>query len=194
VRNPYSLAVTVSGPEVIGSVRVNLELWRTPAETLEPLSVQTSSTAPTRGPMSGKPLFVPTASLTEIHADKVFALAARPYLKARDILDLHWIAHTNPQTLQSSSLALRLDMYPSQTALGWLQQAHDRLLQLDAAETAELVLHDLRQWLPSSFPLSFDLVADMLASTRSALNQGIERMQELIDQQDGSKAIDDQPT
>ncbi len=193
-RNPYSLAVTLSGREVIGSVRVKLELWRTAEGTLEPLSVLTSTTGPTRGPMSRRPLFVPTASLKEIHADKVFALAARPYLKARDIFDLHWIAQTDPQTLLSSALALRLDMYPSQTAPGWLQQACDRLLQLDATETAERVLQDLRQWLPSSFPLSNDLVADMLESTRRALKQGIDLMQTLNDQQDGSNAEADKPT
>jgi hypothetical protein len=54
-RNSYSLAVILSGPEVIGSVRVNLEIWRTPAETLEPLSVQTSSTAPTLQPTMARP-------------------------------------------------------------------------------------------------------------------------------------------
>ena len=43
--------------------------------------------------------FVPTADMSEIYVDKVFALAARSYLKPRDVFDLHWLLKRLGQSL-----------------------------------------------------------------------------------------------
>ena len=113
-RNPYAFAVSIGGPGVIGSVRVMVELMRTGGKTLSAVKAIVAPVRLARGPAAGMQTFVPTADLPEIHADKVFALAARPYLKPRDVFDLHWLAvHGGLRECSADDLRVRLATYPS---------------------------------------------------------------------------------
>lgn len=68
------------------------------------------------GPAAGAQAFVPCATLREIYVDKVFALAARPYLKARDVFDLHWLtsqaSRAGTLVCSQADLELRLARAP----------------------------------------------------------------------------------
>ena len=129
--------------------------------------------------------FVPAASTLEIFNDKVFALAARPYLKPRDVFDLHWLrAHEADLRCTEEHLRMRLATYPNQTPQAWLTSARSRVDELPRAAAA--IGRDLARWLPSSWPLAPAAVRDMVAAAVDALGQGVQQMQKLADRQVGS--------
>lgn len=186
-RNPHAFVVSVGGPEVIGSVRVKVELWRTAADAMAALRVAVAPVRLARGPAAGMQAFVPTESLIDIYADKVFALAARPYLKPRDVFDLHWLgirgdtaASTAGSTpgCTAADLQVRLATYPNETPGAWLDKARARRAQLQTSHSA--IARDLKRWLPSSWPLGTAEVASMVNASSAALDQGIALMRALI--------------
>ncbi|MGH8822846.1 MAG: nucleotidyl transferase AbiEii/AbiGii toxin family protein, partial [Rhodoferax sp.] len=60
-RNPHSFYVTLSGPRVIGSVKVKIELWKTQEKALSSLALKVSTISSAAGQA-----FVPTLTLDEI--------------------------------------------------------------------------------------------------------------------------------
>ena len=177
-RNPHAFVVTIGGPDVIGAVRVKVELWQTNKATLSAIKAVVAPVKLARGPAAGMQAFVPTADLPEIYADKVFALAARPYLKPRDVFDLHWLSqHGSLHTCSVNDLRVRLATYPNETPSAWLDKAIARRSELRQSTTA--ITNDLKRWLPSSWPLNEASVNDMVATSVQALEHGIDRMQEI---------------
>lgn len=177
--NPHSFVVKLAGDEVIGGVRVKVELWQTPADAMSPVGVSIVPVRIVQGPAAGMQTFVPVATLTEIYVDKVFALGARPYLKPRDVFDLDWIERQSGASYACSAgdLRVRLATYPNETPACWLEKAETRRVELQAAGAE--IMADLRRWLPSSWPLSEDSVASMIATATHALDQGVDLMQEI---------------
>lgn len=179
--NPHALVVTASGPQVIGSVRVKVELWRAADEVVSGMKAVVTTIQLARGPGSGMAAFVPSAELGEIHADKVFALAARPYLKPRDVFDLHWLDRhaAGPWRVTPEQMAARLATYPGQAGVAWVAQAVARREALLGAGAA--VATDLARWLPSSWPLDAATVDAMLTGAGQALEQGVAVMREVCE-------------
>lgn len=174
--NPYSFLVSVGGPDVIGAVRVKVELWRTSKDAMTPLRVAVESVRVASGPAAGARAFVPRADLIEIFADKVFAVGARPYLKPRDLFDIHWILERNTGfVVGARDFHLRLATYPNETPSTWLVRARDRVDSMPAA--AATVATDLRRWLPSSWTMEPADAQKIIAVSIRALQQGIEVMQ-----------------
>ena len=178
-RNPHAFDVTIGGPSIIGSVRVRVELWQAPTSALQSLQVQVAQVRLVAGPAAGAQAFVPAAATKEIFADKIFALASRPYLKPRDIFDLHWLLQREPDLKCSArDLAARLMTYPNESADAWIDKAKSRLAQLPSQRRA--IAHDLARWLPSSWPLRAGDVDAMIASAGAGLAGGIVQMQALV--------------
>ena len=174
--NPHSFVVSIGGPDVIGSVRVKVELWQTAQAALSPIKAIVAPIKLTRGPASGMQAFVPTASLAEIHADKVFALAARPYLKPRDVFDLQWLSDREGlRECSVDDLRVRLATYPSETPREWIDKAFRR--RLDLYNGVDLIHTDLKRWLPSSWPLTKDDASTMVETALRALDHGIDLME-----------------
>jgi predicted nucleotidyltransferase component of viral defense system len=172
-RNPNAFVVTIGGPRLIGAVRVKVEMWKAGETVLSAVKAIVSPVRLARGPMAGTQTFVPTADLPEIFADKVFALAARPYLKPRDVFDLHWLGvHGGLHECSENELRIRLAAYPNETPPAWLEKAFERRLELRKA--GETLLADLRRWLPSSWPLTLDNTREMAESAIRAIEQGID--------------------
>jgi hypothetical protein len=122
--------------------------------------------------------FVPTADLPEIYADKVFALAARPYLKPRDVFDLHWLGtHSGLRECSVDDLRVRLATYPNETPSAWLEKAFARRLEL--REAGDAIVTDLKHWLPSSWPLTGASAKEMTQTAVQAIEQGIDMMREI---------------
>ena len=177
-RNPHAFMVTLGGPNVIGSAKVKIELWQTNEAALNSLKlVVRAIPSPT-----GNQAFVPTLTLEEIFADKVYALGARDRLKARDIFDLWWLGEQKTMAVDADTLCTRLDIYPganmdkTQTAHKWLAAAQLRLADLRAAPTAARVAADLKRWLPSSWKMDVAVAAAMVTVSVQKLVEGIEMM------------------
>lgn len=169
--NPNSFLVTLGQEAVIGAVKVKVEFWRAAPELVASLKAVVAPVRLTRGPAAGMQTFVPSEDLSEIHADKVFALAARPYLKARDVFDLYWMAQNKIEPPTAEMMQTRFALYPAMSHEVWLEQANARLSSLSAQLGP--VEKDLARWLPSSWPLSTQSVTEMLDVSRKALEAGI---------------------
>lgn len=185
--NPHAFVVTAAGQGYLGSAKVKVELWRTPGSVMQqlqllvrPVMTQLAATA-----------LVPTLTLPEILADKVYALAVRERLKPRDVFDLWLLRTQHAQTaprVQPELLALRLQIYPrgapAETAAQWLASAAQRLEQLRAGGAArqaleQFVQEDLAKWLPSYWSAPGGDAAAMLDVSSQWLREGIDAMQQI---------------
>jgi hypothetical protein len=175
-KNPHAFTVTLAGPQVVGSAKVKVELYQTESALMDSLQIMVSTiTTP-----SGLQTFVPSATLDEILADKVYALGPRERLKPRDVFDLWWLMQRSPQpALDPDKLTARLSIYPRgdgtacATAGLWLKDAQSRLRTFSAHATVKVVQADLQRWLPSSWPMNEDEASRMLAAAALQLEAGI---------------------
>ena len=178
VRNPHIFYVTLSGPLVVGSVRVKIELWQTQAAALKSLQLKISTVTSPAGQA-----FVPTLTLAEIFADKVYALGGRDRIKPRDLFDLWWLCEKEKPHLTAMAMRTRLEIYPADsgklqdTQAAWLANAALRLQDLQAKRAAKDVASDLKRWLPSSWPMNEQVAADMLQLASTHLQAGVVLMQ-----------------
>jgi predicted nucleotidyltransferase component of viral defense system len=179
-RNPHMFYVTLSGPQVLGSAKVKVELWRAQADALQSLRLKISTVTSPAGQA-----FVPTLTLSEIFADKVYALGARARIKPRDVFDLWWLCEKEKPQLTAQALHTRLEIYPvpsgitQDTATVWLANAAQRLQELKAPHAAQDIAGDLKRWLPSSWPMHEQTAAPMLAVSITQLQAGMALMQGL---------------
>jgi predicted nucleotidyltransferase component of viral defense system len=181
-RNPHQFDVVLRSDAVIGSARVKVELWQTPADALKALQIKVCTVRHPAGQA-----FVPSLTLQEVFADKVFALGARSRIKARDIFDLWWLQsqeRVEPR-VEASALRTRLRIYPAPSgqeidALArWLDGAQARQSDLRSESALKVIQADLKRWLPSHWDLSDAAVSGMLERSDGALAQGIEVMRQL---------------
>jgi predicted nucleotidyltransferase component of viral defense system len=179
-RNPHMFYVTLSGPQVVGSAKVKVELWQAQAAALQSLQLKISTVTSPTGQA-----FVPTLTLGEIFADKVYALGARARIKPRDVFDLWWLCEKETPQLTVQALHTRLEIYPvpsgvtQDTATVWLANAAQRLHELKAPNAAKEVASDLQRWLPSSWPMNEQVAIDMLKLSVAQLKTGMALMQGL---------------
>lgn len=179
-RNPHIFYVTLSGPLVVGSVRVKIELWQTQAAALKSLQLKISTVTSPAGQA-----FVPTLTLAEVFADKVYALGGRDRIKPRDVFDLWWLCEKEKPHLTASAMRTRLEIYPvdsgalQDTKVAWLANAALRLQDLQAKRAAKDVASDLKRWLPSSWPMNEQVATDMLQLAITHLKAGVALMQEV---------------
>ncbi len=183
-RNPHAFMLTLSGQDFIGSAKVKIELWQTDAQVLKSVKVVVSTIASP----SGAQAFVPTATLNEILADKIYALGARARLKPRDIFDLWWLFNrTAPPKLAADRLLARLSIYPrgapSSTAQQWLEGADKQLAALRQPQAVAMVADDLKRWLPSYWLLSEQETGAMIAVATEQLRAGVLVMQAYLQAQ-----------
>jgi len=177
-RNPHIFHVTLGGPLVLHSVRVRIELWQTQAAALKSLQINISTIASPAGQA-----FVPTLTLAEIFADKVYALGGRERIKPRDLFDLWWLCEKQTPHLSANALRTRLQIYPADsgalldTRNAWLANAARRLQDLKTRGAAKAIANDLKRWLPSSWPLEETRAANMVQLAITHLAAGVVLMQ-----------------
>ena len=171
--NPHAFTVSVSGKNVIGSVKVKVELWQTASEAMKGLQIAVAPIQIATGPASGLRTHVPTAELSEIYADKVFAVVARKVLKPRDVFDLHWLAKSAKLSdLTSGQMNARFLTYPNMTRSEWLSKASARIQELSGEQAHEAITNDLKRWLPSTWPISPADSAAMAQTAIAAIQNG----------------------
>lgn len=171
--NPITLNVVLGGDQVVGSVRVKLELWKASAAAVAGVRSHVAPVRVMSGPAAGAYAHVPVADIEEIYADKVFALAARDRLKPRDVFDLHFIAQSAPTlpTLTPEALAIRFETYPNMTHEAW--EASARARQDELAASVDAIQKDLERWVPKSVPVSQRDVVSMVATATGGLAEGL---------------------
>ena len=178
--NPHAFNVVIRGKDVLGAVRVRVELWQASKEAMRPLRVTVQAVALISGPAAGAQVFVPTADAREIYADKVFAVGARTYLKPRDLFDLDWLMKgSSGLTVDAADMRIRLATYPNEKPETWLAKAIERARALP--EQVDMIRADLLLWLPSSYPMSEAAAAGIVANSIDALSRGIEVMQAIAE-------------
>ncbi len=186
-RNPHTFVIAIGGPDPIGGVRVKVELWGVKQSALTAVKATVSPVRLLHGAASGMQTFVPTAELPEIYVDKVFALGARPYLEARDVFDLHWLAaHGVSGVCTPENLRVRLATYPEETAGAWLTKARARRKELPSS--ADAVAQDLKRWLPSTWPLTGAAIQSMIQAAVESLDEGMRIMREIEAKPEASEA------
>ncbi len=177
-RNPHTFVVAIGGSDLIGAVRVRVELWRAKESALTAVKTTVTPVRLAHGAAAGMQTFVPTAELSEIYVDKVFALGARPYLKPRDVFDLHWLAARGVSGVCTpESLRIRLATYPDETAAAWLAKAQARRKEL--ASSSDVIAQDLKRWLPSTWPLTEAGIRSMIQTATDSLDEGVRVMGEI---------------
>lgn len=173
-RNPHAFTLTLGGPRVIGSAKVKVELWQT-----DPLALGSIHVAVTTiGTAAGVQAFVPSETLEELMADKVYALGARVRLKPRDVFDLWWLKGQAAALLVPDALLQRLLIYPRgdacTTARHWLAAARERQASMAQDRSPGVVAKDLARWLPSSWPMSAEQARPMLKIAAQQLDAGVQ--------------------
>lgn len=177
-KNPASFFVSLAEAGVRNPVKVKVEFWQADPKDVAAVSVKVQPVRMTRGMASGMQAFVPTAELEEIHADKVFAIGARKFLKPRDVFDLHWLLEQEDVVeCDIEAIRVRLATYPDQTPEAWIENAMQRRAELLAAQS--YVKDDLAKWLPSSWNLDETVVRRMIETSCAALDRGLEMMREI---------------
>lgn len=180
-RNPHMFYVTLSGPNVIGSAKVKIELWQTQESAMKDLQIVVSTVASPAGQA-----FVPTLTLEEIFADKVYALGGRERIKPRDVYDLWWLNTKHERGLSSNHMLTRLAIYPVpskdpvDTAVAWLENAGVRLNDIKDPNATAVIMNDLKRWLPSSWPIDMGTTKQMQDYSAKMLEKGIVVMNEVL--------------
>ena len=181
-KNPHTFNVSIRGDQLIGSVRVKVEMWGTSPEAMARMDVNMATVRLTTGPVSNLQAFVPTADLAEIYADKVFAVVARPAFKPRDVFDLHWLGNHTDKGVTKEQMAVRLATYPNTSEKEWLEKAMQRRRELPEADAK--IAADLGRWLPSSWAMNEGVAKEMAKEAIVAIEQGIDVMRALRDEND----------
>lgn len=147
--------ISVSHPGFIGKAKIKAEFWRTnpiyldryPTELRMPHVAGGSSDLVF---LTSNP--VPAATLETAYADKLVALATRPFLKWRDLYDLWWIGTQTPTELDMDSLCEQFlhnitaytplnDLPPEQALLLFLNKSKDEIIAFADP--------DIKNWLPA---------------------------------------------
>lgn len=126
-KNPRIFTVAFKAPAFLQAVKVKVEFYvADPAIAAgyasDVRAARLSQEARMRRPikLAISQAIVPTGRLTEIFADKIYAIAGRPYLKYRDVFDLWWLDQQGAALRGDAlldALANRHALYPSGPAI-----------------------------------------------------------------------------
>lgn len=177
--NPHAFEVQLHGDQVLGKVRVKVELFVSPASAMDAINVVVSPVTASRGPLAGSRATIPALDLHEIYYDKVFAVGARPYLKPRDIFDLWWLQQ-HPKCgripIPAAAMRTRCELYKELSIDQWRQRAADRMAAFQTEAAQKQIGLDLAQWLPEYFGLVNGQVNEMITASATALTDGMATM------------------
>lgn len=178
-RNPSSFVVSLKGDKILGAVRVKVELWKADKQAVADTGATVSAVRLASGLASGMQAFIPVATRPDIMADKVFALAARPYIKPRDVFDIWWLTKNGvlPRSVRVRDMRVRFATYPNKSVNGWVQKAVHRLREIPGQ--VAMIHADLQRWLPSAWPLDPDLTKEMIQASLAELRHGLDLVRSL---------------
>jgi len=180
--NPQNLVVSVSGDNLIGSVKVTVQMWKASAHALHGTKAVVSPIWTNKATQArASTVMVPTASPGEIYTDK-----------GRDVFDLYWLNEQQAQAGYSlpdddalkSALLTRIETYPNLIPEEWLEKSESRKSLLAEAETIQKVKSELQKWLPSYWPLGDVQVKAMIDYASQCIVRGQSTMQSILSETD----------
>lgn len=143
--------IVLSSPLIVGQVMAKAEFWQVAGDYLEGYETKFVRPAASGDIVSRISQPVPSATLRTAFADKVVALANRPYLKWRDLFDLWWI--DGQQKMRSDDMIDRIlhnaTAYDGVDGMVIAKGLRDFLAR-DPEEIRKLADPDLKRWLPKS--------------------------------------------
>lgn len=97
--------------------------------------------------LMNKRIFVQVETLEEILADKILALAQRPYIKYRDLWDIEWLKNKNIQT-DYNLLALKIQDYKGEN---FIENLKKREAELDNPQLEFDFLNEMNRFLDENY-------------------------------------------
>jgi predicted nucleotidyltransferase component of viral defense system len=167
----HSFVVKIGGEQIMGSVKVKVEMWRTERRLMMSINTVVAPITGVRGGAIDRPSLVPAADLKEVWLDKVFAQGGRPYTKARDIFDMYWLTQNGIDPSLTVDLSSRFSIYDVGGPEQWLATAS--LRREEIISSPEQIRNDLQRWLPSFWPLTAGGVQAMIQSAVVGIDQGV---------------------
>lgn len=158
-RNPRIFTVTLKTPAYLQALKVKAEFYVTAprlaaAYASDVRAARLSQEAQMRRPigLAISQAIVPAGRLTEIFADKIYALAARPYLKHRDVFDLWWLDQQGARLEGNAlvrALQARCALYPNgpQDTAVLAGALNARAGEIVTARHVDALALDMRRWL-----------------------------------------------
>ena len=158
-KNPACFHVVLTLPQSMSNVKVKIEFWETKS-----LSTYAKVTKLTRGHSTivrgvqahAMPAQVEVADLTQIYADKWFALTQRAELKHRDVWDLAWllekteIAALDDQKLNDEVMKLKSNYPNCLKGEDWVNTAKNRKDKLESIQYVSEFKSEMSRWLPEA--------------------------------------------
>lgn len=190
--------IVVTHEQVLERVMVKAEFWSVDEEYLRRYPTEFRSPVLPGDVVARTNVLVPAAQLSTALADKLVALAGRPYLKWRDIHDVWHITtqtrgvNPEPGRLVPSEVIeqflhnrLAYDVDPGPEGVA---HAITRLRQFAALPTADLAhqaVKDLRPFLPKAYweRLAGDGLVQMVEHTKAVVLDAAEQLQAMLDRQ-----------
>lgn len=97
--------------------------------------------------LMNKRIFVQVETLEEILADKILALAQRPYIKYRDLWDIEWLKNKNIQT-NYDLVVLKIQDYKSEN---FIENLKKREIELDNPQLEHDFLNEMSRFLDENY-------------------------------------------
>lgn len=173
-----TFVVTLRGGDVMGAAKVKVEFWKATPNAVGSLRTVVAPIQLPRGAGSEFNPYIVTAAPDEIMADKVFAMGGRPYTKARDIFDIHWLNQYPVRYPGAAEFSVRFGIYKVGGPEQWLKTARNRRQEL--LDDPMAIATGLRPWLPSYWPLTEASVGEMIATSVNAVDYGLAVVAEMI--------------
>lgn len=183
-----------SHPKRIGKVMVKLEFYEAPSVELARYGCRVAVPDPDRLTRAAVTTPIVVAELESILADKIVALAKRPYFKLRDTFDF-WYAHTRLKEAgllpDAASMARMVEDvgaiygYDVEELVEGLNRAvvtlDEVLAEIAADGNSERLNRDMGRWLPTALHEGYSMSGtyrDIVARTRECVMQTSAAMSE----------------
>ena len=159
--NTWPLTFVRSSGRFRNSIRVKVDFQLVPKILLESYQKELVTFALPPQLRAGVKAMLPAATLDSIYADKILAIAGRPYLKPRDFFDLWWlrtqqgVKGPSEQGSLVERIATAAAMY-GKTPTDALAGLEKFLRSREVGEITGIVERDLPRWLPEALVNQFN--------------------------------------
>ena len=159
--NTLPLTFVRSSGRFRNSIRVKVDFQLVPKILLESYQKELVTFALPPQLRAGVKAMLPAATLDSIYADKILAIAGRPYLKPRDFFDLWWlrtqqgVKGPSEQGSLVERIATAAAMY-GKTPTDALAGLEKFLRSREVGEITGIVERDLPRWLPEALVNQFN--------------------------------------
>lgn len=159
--NTWLLTFVRSSGRFRNSIRVKVDFQLVPKILLESYQKELVTFALPPQLRAGVKAMLPAATLDSIYADKILAIAGRPYLKPRDFFDLWWlrtqqgVKGPSEQGSLVERIATAAAMY-GKTPTDALAGLEKFLRSREVGEITGIVERDLPRWLPEALVNQFN--------------------------------------